>query len=147
MNIIIPFRTATGRVIHANSILQQKRIYHAHFFDTFKFMQHLEQEGFPRDTSEAIMNAVALVIDESVSEIGQTLVTHQEFEKVCYLNRADFNKLATEITMLEHNDFALLKQDMIRLRAEMEKLNQRIAEDLARVQSNVRLEQSLVKGS
>lgn len=48
--------------------------------------------------------------------------------------------------MLEKNDFALLRADILRLSSEIDKFKVRQAEELRRVQSNVRLELSLEKG-
>jgi hypothetical protein len=62
------------------------------------------------------------------------------------MHKVDFAHLKNEIRLLEKNDFALIRADMVRLSTEMDKLKTRIAEDLRRVQSDVRLELSLEKG-
>ncbi len=53
-----------------------------HHFDTYKFVQRLEGEGFPRESSEAIMNSLAEVVSESVTNFSRSIVTKSEFEKV-----------------------------------------------------------------
>ena len=63
-----------------------------------------------------------------------------------YINKVDFAHVRNEIQMLEKNDFALLRSDIGRLNAEVEKFRTRMIEDLRRVQSNVRLELSLETG-
>nr|KAJ3420430.1 hypothetical protein HK105_005684 [Polyrhizophydium stewartii] len=78
--------------------------------------------------------------------MSRSSVTKAEFEKALYMSRVDFTQLRSEIQMLEKNEFALLRADIGRLSVELEKLRVRMAEDLRRVQSNVRLELSLDKG-
>ncbi|KAJ1327140.1 hypothetical protein BSLG_010487 [Batrachochytrium salamandrivorans] len=132
--------------------LQQRTIHTAHItknyhnFDTYKFVQRLEADGFRRDSAEAVMGSLSEVVGESVSNLSKTSVVRAEFEKSVYMSRVDFTQLRAEIQLLEKNDFALLRADIGRVNIETEKLRVRIAEDLRRMQSNVRLELSLDKG-
>ena len=61
------------------------------------------------------------------------------------MNRVDFGQVKSEVSLLEKNEFALLKADINRLNNELEKLKQRMVDDLRRVQANVRLELGLEK--
>ncbi|KAJ3056421.1 hypothetical protein HK097_007034 [Rhizophlyctis rosea] len=117
-----------------------------HQFDTYRLVQKLEGEGFSREAAEAIMASLSEVVFESISNISRTSVTTADFEKAMYINKVDFAHLRAEIQLLEKNDFALLRSDINRLNAEVEKFKVRQADDLRRVQSNVRLELSLEKG-
>ncbi|KAI8927852.1 DUF1640-domain-containing protein [Entophlyctis helioformis] len=117
-----------------------------HNFDTYRFVQRLEADGFQRESAEAVMNSLAEVVNESVHNLSRTSVTRTDFEKSLYMSRVDFTQLRSEIQLLEKNEFALLRADIFRLNAEVEKLRLRVAEDLRRVQSNVRLDLSLDKG-
>jgi ethanolamine utilization protein EutQ (cupin superfamily) len=87
-------------------------------FDTFRFVQRLEQDGFTRDTSEAIMNSMSEVIDESSSQLTASLATRQDVDKSSYIKSVDFAQLKSEITLLEKNEFALLKHDVLRLQGD-----------------------------
>ncbi len=117
-----------------------------HHFDTYKFVNRLEEKGFSREASEAIMNSVADVVTESVSHYSSAMVSRTEFEKTVYMNKVDFNQIRNEMTLLEQNDLTLLRSDISRLNAELTKTKTRIIEDLRRLQSDVRLELSLEKG-
>ncbi|KND02585.1 hypothetical protein, variant [Spizellomyces punctatus DAOM BR117] len=117
-----------------------------HQFDTYKLVQRLEADGFSRESAEAIMASLSEVVGESINNISRTSVTKSDFEKAMYINKVDFAHVRNEIQMLEKNDFALLRSDIGRLNAEVEKFRTRMIEDLRRVQSNVRLELSLEKG-
>lgn len=50
-----------------------------------------------------------------------------------------------EIKLIEKNDIAILRTDVGRLGLELEKFKTRIAEDLRRIESDVRLELTLEK--
>ncbi|KAJ3001405.1 hypothetical protein HKX48_002890 [Thoreauomyces humboldtii] len=92
------------------------------------------------------MASLSEVVAESIANITRTSVTKSDFEKSIYTNKVDFAHVRSEIQMLEKNDFALLRSDILRLNTETEKFRTRMVEDLRRVQSNVRLELSLEKG-
>ncbi|KAI8998334.1 hypothetical protein BC832DRAFT_594944 [Gaertneriomyces semiglobifer] len=117
-----------------------------HQFDTYRLVQRLEAEGFSRERAEAIMASLSEVVSENLNNISRTSVAKSEFEKAMYMNKVDFAHVRNEIQMLENNEFALLRSDIGRLNAEVEKFRTRMVEDVRRVQSNVRLELSLEKG-
>ncbi|KAJ3189366.1 hypothetical protein HDU85_002995 [Gaertneriomyces sp. JEL0708] len=92
------------------------------------------------------MASLSEVVSENLNNISRTSVAKSEFEKAMYMNKVDFAHVRNEIQMLENNEFALLRSDIGRLNAEVEKFRTRMVEDVRRVQSNVRLELSLEKG-
>ena len=58
-------------------------VYHsASHFDTHHFVQRLQREGFTRAQSEGVMAAMADVIDESIRNLSQNMVTKAQQEKV-----------------------------------------------------------------
>ncbi|CAG8596894.1 12792_t:CDS:2 [Acaulospora morrowiae] len=115
-------------------------------FDTSLFVQKLESEGFTRQQSEAIMNSLSEVIDESMQYLTRNMVTKADQEKALYTTKVDFAQLKSEIQMLEKNDFSILKSDNEKLVAEVEKLKQRLGEEIKRTQASTRLELNLEKG-
>lgn len=58
----------------------------------------------------------------------------------------DFAKLKSEIQLFERNDFTMMKTENDRLEGELEKLKQRLREEVTRTQANVRLDLNLEKG-
>lgn len=115
-------------------------------FDTFKFVQRLEQDGFSREISEAIMNSLNEVVHEQNEALLSALTTRQEFEKQLFAQSVDCTSLESEVTLLEKNEVSLLKHDIGKLQDQLSKLQQRIKEDMRRIQSNVRMELSIEKG-
>ena len=51
-------------------------------FDTHHFVQRLEREGLTRAQSEGIMAAMADVVDESIRNLTQNMVSKVQQEKV-----------------------------------------------------------------
>lgn len=111
------------RHLHATSRIP------AHYsFDTASFVNRLEREGLSRKQSVGIMEALEEVVEESIRTMTANLVTRAEQEKHQYTQKVDFAKLKSEITLLEKQDFSLLKSENERLLSEVERLKQRLRE-------------------
>ncbi|KAF9138261.1 hypothetical protein BGX30_009343 [Mortierella sp. GBA39] len=117
-----------------------------HHFDTHRFVEKLEREGFTRQQSEAIMNALDEVVTESIDNLTRNMVTKADQDKTVYTYKVDFAALKSELQMLEKNDFSLTNTNNERLVSEIEKLRQRLREEVARTQAGVRLDLNLEKG-
>lgn len=115
-------------------------------FDTHHFVQRLEREGLTRPQAEGIMSAMAEVIDESVRNMTSNMVTKAEQEKHQYTQQVDIAHIKSELQLMEKNDLAMLKAENDRLQADMEKLKQRLREEITRTQAGVRLDLNLEKG-
>ncbi|KAL4063185.1 hypothetical protein J3A83DRAFT_4107024 [Scleroderma citrinum] len=119
---------------------------HEFHFDTHHFVQRLEREGLNRAQAEGIMNAMAEVIDESIRNMTSNMVTRAEQEKHQYTQQVDIAQIKSELELIEKNDLAMLRAENDRLQADMEKLKQRLREEITRTQAGVRLDLNLEKG-
>ncbi|KAF8845244.1 DUF1640-domain-containing protein [Paxillus ammoniavirescens] len=115
-------------------------------FDTHHFVQRLEREGLNRAQAEGIMSAMAEVIDESIRNMTSNMVTKADQEKRQYTQQVDFAQLKSELQLMEKNDLAMIKAENDRLQADMQKLKQRLREEITRTQAGVRLDLNLEKG-
>ncbi|KAI0091769.1 hypothetical protein BDY19DRAFT_645157 [Irpex rosettiformis] len=115
-------------------------------FDTHHFVQRLEREGLNRAQAEGIMSAMAEVIDESIRNMTSNMVTKADQEKHHYTQQVDFAQLKSELQLTEKNDLAMLKAENDRLVNDIEKLKQRLREEILRTQGGVRLDLNLEKG-
>ncbi|KAI0629217.1 DUF1640-domain-containing protein [Trametes polyzona] len=148
----------TARVIAASASLspalpaRRRRRFHtspvrADFhFDTHHFVQRLEREGLNRAQAEGIMNAMAEVIDESIRNMTSNMVTKADQEKHHYTQQVDFAQLKSELQLMEKNELAMIKAENDRLVNDIEKLKQRLREEITRTQAGVRLDLNLEKG-
>ena len=118
---------------------------HAHF-DSNAFVQRLEKAGITRQQADVLVTALTDVINESAENIARGLVRRDEAERLNYTQKVDFAKLKSEIQLLERSDFVLMKSENERLMADVEKLKQRLREEIARTTAGVRLDLNLEKG-
>ncbi|KAI0763782.1 DUF1640-domain-containing protein [Trametes elegans] len=119
---------------------------HDFHFDTHHFVQRLEREGLNRAQAEGIMNAMAEVIDESIRNMTSNMVTKADQEKHHYTQQVDFAQLKSELQLMEKNELAMIKAENDRLVNDIEKLKQRLREEITRTQAGVRLDLNLDKG-
>ncbi|KAJ1928094.1 Protein fmp32, mitochondrial [Tieghemiomyces parasiticus] len=115
-------------------------------FDTFKLNQKLQDRGFSPEQSEAVMGCLQDVIKDSILNFKKEMVTKSDQEKNVYMYKVDFAQLKSEIQMLEKNDYTMMKSDITKLVAEVEKLKQKLKEEITRSQAGVRLDMNLEKG-
>ncbi|CAD6972438.1 unnamed protein product [Tilletia controversa] len=100
-----------------------------------------------RPQAEALVESLADVIDESIRNLSEGMVAREEGEKWRYTQKVDFARLKSEIQLLERNDFVLMKTENERLMADVEKLKQRLREEITRTTAGVRLDLNLEKGA
>ncbi|KXN69289.1 DUF1640-domain-containing protein [Conidiobolus coronatus NRRL 28638] len=135
------FSIVNRRLLHNTTKLSSP-----YSFDTQKFVEKLETQGFSRTQANAILYAMQDVIQESITRLTAQMVTKQEQEKNVYTYRVDFAQLKSEIQMMEKNDFALMKAEHDKLMNEIDRLKGKLKEDINRTQSSVRLDINLEKG-
>ncbi|EIW79159.1 DUF1640-domain-containing protein [Coniophora puteana RWD-64-598 SS2] len=142
--------TSAGRIPNSSSFCARyfhlTRPVHDFHFDTHHFVQRLEREGLNRAQAEGIMSAMAEVIDESIRNMTNNMVTKAEQEKHQYTQQVDFQQMKNELQLMEKNDLAMIKAENDRLMADIEKLKQRLREEITRTQAGVRLDLNLEKG-
>ncbi|KAJ2413374.1 Protein fmp32, mitochondrial [Coemansia sp. RSA 2531] len=117
-----------------------------HLFDTNKLMVRLQSEGFSPQQSQAIVTSVTSVLASSTSSLLTTMVTKAEQDRTLYMYKVDFAQLKSELQMLEKTDYSMLRAENERLQGEVNKLKQRLREEITRTQAGVRLDMSLEKG-
>jgi len=131
---------ALRRYLHST---QPRFAYH---FDTQQFVEKLKREGLTRKQAIGVMEALEDVVQESIRSMMGSLVTRAEQDKSLYTQKVDFAKLKSEIQLVEKQDFAQLKAENERLLSDVERLKQRLREEISRTSAGVRLDLSLEKG-
>ncbi|KAL7424944.1 Protein fmp32, mitochondrial [Cryptotrichosporon argae] len=132
--------TALARSMHASAAHRNSH------FDTHLFVERLQRHGMTRQQAEGVMVVLAEVVDESITGMESGLVSRAEMEKQRYAQKVDFAQLKSELQMHEKNDLSLMKTENDRLMADVEKLKQRLREEVTRTQAGVRLDLNLEKG-
>ncbi|KAK6430178.1 Protein fmp32, mitochondrial [Oleoguttula sp. CCFEE 5521] len=117
-----------------------------HHFDTLKFIQRLQMEGFSEEQSVAMMKVLSDVIEESIQNLTRTMVLREDQEKATYTQKVDFAKLRSELLSADSTESALTRGSHERLTNELAKLNSRLRDEVQRTQASVRLDLNLEKG-
>lgn len=127
-------------------VFSSARVIRECHFDTLKLVRRLEGEGLAPNQATAVMRALSDVMEDSIKNLTRTLVTKEEQEKATYTQKVDFAHLRADLQTLEKNDFTLTKNEHDRLSGEIEKLRQKLREEVNRALANVRLDLNLEKG-
>ncbi|KAI0859602.1 DUF1640-domain-containing protein [Xylaria cubensis] len=117
-----------------------------HHFDTLKFVQQLQSEGFTEDQSVAMMKVLNDVIEESIQNLTRTMVLREDAAKATYTQKVDFAKLRSELLSADSTESNTTRAAHERLTNDITKLNSRLRDEIGRTQASVRLDLNLEKG-
>ena len=94
--------------------------------DTFKTIQRLESIGFERNKAESIVANLVSLTQLSSDNLQKSCVIKSDFEKSVYTSKVDLAALRSEVSLMEKNEFSLLKSDIKRLQNQAFKLPSRL---------------------
>ncbi|KAK4144894.1 uncharacterized protein C8A04DRAFT_36253 [Dichotomopilus funicola] len=117
-----------------------------HHFDTLRFVQRLQEEGFTEEQSVAMMKVLNDVIEESIQNLTRTMVPREEAAKTTYTQKVDFAKLRSELLSADSTESNATRAAHEKLTNDITKLNGRLRDDIGRTQASVRLDLNLEKG-
>ncbi|KAK7734878.1 Protein fmp32, mitochondrial [Diaporthe eres] len=130
-----------------------RRAFHAsaprrrdHHFDTLKFVQRLQGEGFTEEQSVAMMKVLNDVIEESIQNLTRTMVLREDAAKATYTQKVDFATLRSELLSADSTESNATRSAHERLTNDIGKLNNRLKDEIGRTQASVRLDLNLEKG-
>ncbi|KAL8294420.1 hypothetical protein RB597_007892 [Gaeumannomyces tritici] len=150
-----PRSTRTGATLRQQqqSTALGRRRFHAsapvrrdHHFDTLKFVQRLQSEGFTEEQSVAMMKVLNDVIEESIQNLTRTMVPREDAAKATYTQKVDFAKLRSELLAADSTESNTTRAAHERLTNDIAKLNSRLRDEIGRTQASVRLDLNLEKG-
>ncbi|KAI1661289.1 DUF1640-domain-containing protein [Daldinia decipiens] len=119
-----------------------------HHFDTLKFVQRLQSEGFTEEQSVAMMKVLNDVIQErqAIQNLTRTMVLREDAAKATYTQKVDFAKLRSELLSADSTESNTTRAAHERLTNDITKLNNRLRDEIGRTQASVRLDLNLEKG-
>jgi hypothetical protein len=134
-----------------------------HHFDTLKFVQRLQEEGFTEAQAVAMMKVLSDVIEErsishpfpnqtaflmsfSIQNLTRTMVLREDQAKATYTQKVDFAKLRSELLSADSTESSATRASHERLTNDLAKLNSRLRDEVGRTQASVRLDLNLEKG-
>ncbi|KDE02995.1 hypothetical protein MVLG_06495 [Microbotryum lychnidis-dioicae p1A1 Lamole] len=117
-----------------------------YYFDTADYVSRFEKHGLTPAQAEGVVDTLEDIIGESIRSMQGNLVTREEQEKRHYTQKVDFASLKQTLELSEKTDFVNLKAENERLLGDIERLKQRLREEITRTQAGVRLDLNLEKG-
>ncbi|KTW30123.1 hypothetical protein T552_00601 [Pneumocystis carinii B80] len=116
------------------------------YFDTLQLVKQLEKEGFTKQQSLAVVQALHAVMEENFHDLTKTMATKEEQERINCMQKMEFSQLRSELQTLEKNDITSTRREYDRIAADLEKLKSSFREEINHTLSNVRLDLNLEKG-
>lgn len=98
------------------------------------------------EQADSLASALRDTIQSSLDMIERDMVPRPEAGKWRFARKTDFAKLKSEIQLIEHDDFALMRTTHERLENDIERVKVKLREDIMRTQASARLELNLEKG-
>ncbi|EPS63159.1 hypothetical protein M569_11629 [Genlisea aurea] len=120
-----------------------KRVY---LVDTLALVRSLEAQGVPTNQAEAITAAMTLVLDDSLQNISQNLISRSEMQKIEMGQETNLAKFKSEIQSSQDHHFTLLQREAEKLRNDIEKLRGELRYEIDKVTAGQRLDLNLERG-
>ncbi len=163
-----PPASIARRAFHASAARRRD-----HHFDTLKFVQRLQDDGFTEHQSVAMMKVLNDVIEErcaaacgrlpcpplrcakanmsvsargSIQNLTRTMVLREDAAKATYTQKVDFAKLRSELLSADSTESNTTRTAHERLANDLAKFNSRLRDEVGRTQASVRLDLNLEKG-
>ncbi|GAA6008166.1 hypothetical protein JCM11491_001907 [Sporobolomyces phaffii] len=114
-------------------------------FSTHRFIRELERQDVPRGTAEALSGLTKKLILREEERVRDELLSKQDLENEAYLFSAALNELKTGSQVKSRNDSITLKSLTASLQRESDGVEQKMKEDMQRLQSDIQLEMNARK--
>ncbi|KAH1202432.1 Protein FMP32, mitochondrial [Glycine max] len=134
---------------------------HLFLVDTLALVRRLEGEGVPSKQAEAITAAITEVLNDSLENVSQSLVSNGEMQKIEMMQESNLSKFKAEVqssqvfrshvdVMLcvefEGHHFSLLQHETEKLRNDIEKMRSELRHEIDKVTAGQRLDLNLERG-
>lgn len=116
-------------------------------YNTSRLVSQLSEAGVPTEQGDALISSLRDAINDSFTTLERDLVSHLSASKWQLARKTDFAALKSEMQLLEHNDFAVMKTAHERLMSDIDRVKVKLREEISRTQAGVRLDLNLEKGA
>lgn len=104
---------------------------YVHHFDTYTLVRDLERGGFTEAQAVTIMKAVRALLAENLELAGNALISKSDVENETYLFLAACSELRTSLQASRNSEIETQRSQRAQLQHEVDILNQRITQELA----------------
>ncbi|KAJ1408828.1 coiled-coil domain-containing protein [Sesbania bispinosa] len=118
-------------------------------------VRKLEGQGIPSKQAEAITAAITEVLNDSLENVSQSLVSKTEMQRIEMLQEANLSKFKAEVQssqvhhvsqFIRDNHFSLLQHETEKLKNDIEKMRSELRYEIDKVTAGQRLDLNLERG-
>ncbi|KAK1224417.1 hypothetical protein PQX77_012713 [Marasmius sp. AFHP31] len=118
---------------------QGSPIYSRPPFHTHSFFAALEK-SFPTPVARNLMRATRALLTDRVNRVRRDGLTMKDIDNQAYLFRAALSELRAEMTLTTKNDSAAVSAATTALRRDLDRLDQKMKEDIATLKHEIQME-------
>jgi hypothetical protein len=119
---------------------------HLFLVDTLALVRRLEAQGVPSKQAEAITAAITEVLNDSLENVSQALVSKGEMQKTEMIQESNLSKFKSEVQSSQGHHFSLLQHETEKLRNDIEKMRSELRYEMDKVTAGQRLDLNLERG-
>nr|AFK40340.1 unknown [Lotus japonicus] len=119
---------------------------HLFLVDTLALVRRLEGQGVPSKQAEAITAAITGVLNDSLENVSQSLVSKGEMQKTEMIQESNLSKFKSEVQSSQGHHFSLLQHETEKLRNDIEKMRSELRYEMDKVTAGQRLDMNLERG-
>ncbi|XP_015964214.1 protein FMP32, mitochondrial [Arachis duranensis] len=114
--------------------------------DTLALVRKLEGQGLPTKQAEAITAAITEVLNDSLENVSESLVSKAEMQRTEMLQESSLSKFKAEVQSSQGHHYSLLQQETEKLRNDIEKMRSELRYEIDKVTAGQRLDLNLERG-
>ncbi|KAF9263475.1 hypothetical protein L218DRAFT_864784 [Marasmius fiardii PR-910] len=108
-------------------------------FHTYSFFIVLERT-FPTDVAKTLMRATRALLVDRIGRVRRQGLTTKDLDNQAYLFRAALSELRSEMNLTTKNDSAAVTAATTALRRDLDRLDQKMKEDVATLKHEIQME-------
>ncbi|XP_044470114.1 protein FMP32, mitochondrial-like isoform X2 [Mangifera indica] len=114
--------------------------------DTLALVRRLEGQGVPSKQAEAITAAITEVLNDSLENVSQSVVSKAEMQKSVMVQESNLSQFKSQVQSSQDHHFALLQHETEKLRNDIEKMRSELRYEIDKVTAGQRLDLNLERG-
>lgn len=140
-----------GSVVHPFACRQISQLGNARgkrafLVDTLALVKSLEAEGMPSKQAEAVTTALTHVLNDTLENLAQSLVSKPELQKASMLQESNLSKFKVEVQGSQEHHFSLLQRETEKLRNDIDKMRTDVRHEMDKITAGHRLDLNLERG-
>ncbi|XP_021908244.1 protein FMP32, mitochondrial [Carica papaya] len=140
---VFPYRQFDIRYISQLSKSSRQRLF---LVDTLALVRRLEAQGVPANQAEAITVAITEVLNDSLENVSQSVVSKGEMQKIEMTQESNLAKFKSEVQSSQEHHFSLLQHETEKLRNDIDKMRSELRYEIDKVTAGQRLDLNLERG-